>query len=186
MLRVRFLICNLSRGLLRVAWHQHRRRMCLLRRKMSCLVLPTRCSVPHTGCAKNGATNARPWFRHFLTYLRNFFTEIFLNKFAVNWISKIPPHLASCMCCCTTSRNVNVSKTAINDKLQGSVATCLRYGGIVNNQMKKLLLLSLRVNFYLNRWILGKVTSKNVWLSRALVRSAKRRRKYTKQSRSCS
>jgi len=93
------------------------------------------------GGPKNGATNARPSFCHFLTYLRILFTEIFLSKFAVNWISKIPPHLASCMCCYTTSRNVNVSKTAINDKLQGSVATCLRYGGIVNNQMKKLLLL---------------------------------------------
>jgi len=37
------------------------------------------------------------------------------------------------------------AKQAINDKLQGSVATYLRCGGVVNNQIKKGLLLSLRV-----------------------------------------
>jgi len=37
------------------------------------------------------------------------------------------------------------AKQAINDKLQGSVATYLRCGGFVNNQIKKDLLLSLRV-----------------------------------------
>ena len=36
------------------------------------------------------------------------------------------------------------AKQAINDKLQGSVATYLRCGGVVNNQIKKGLLLSLR------------------------------------------
>jgi len=35
------------------------------------------------------------------------------------------------------------AKQAINDKLQGSVATYLRCGGIINNQIKKGLLLSL-------------------------------------------
>jgi len=35
------------------------------------------------------------------------------------------------------------SKQAINDKLQGSVATYLKCGGVVNNQIKKGLLLSL-------------------------------------------
>jgi len=34
------------------------------------------------------------------------------------------------------------AKQAINDKLQGSVATYLRCGGVVNNQTKKGLLLS--------------------------------------------
>jgi len=34
-------------------------------------------------------------------------------------------------------------KQATNDKLQGSVATCLRCGGVVNDQIKKGLLLSL-------------------------------------------
>ena len=36
-------------------------------------------------------------------------------------------------------------KEAINDKLQGSVATCLRFGGVVNNHIKTGLLLSLSV-----------------------------------------
>jgi len=35
------------------------------------------------------------------------------------------------------------AKQAINDKIQGSVATFLRCGGVVNNQIKKNLLLSL-------------------------------------------
>jgi len=45
-------------------------------------------------------------------------------------------------------------KQAINDKLQGSVAAYLRCGGVVNIQIKKGLLLSLRekklksVNFW--------------------------------------
>jgi len=42
-------------------------------------------------------------------------------------------------CCC------NVRKQAINGKLQGSVATYLRCGGVVNNQIMKGLLLSLSV-----------------------------------------
>jgi len=37
------------------------------------------------------------------------------------------------------------AKQAINDKLQGSVAIYLRCGGVVNNRIKKGLLLSLRV-----------------------------------------
>ena len=49
------------------------------------------------------------------------------------------------------------AKQAINDKLQGSVATYLRCGGVVNNQIKKGLLLSLRVNFFF--------TSVNIWQS---------------------
>ena len=35
------------------------------------------------------------------------------------------------------------AKQAINNKLQGSVATYLKCGGVVNNQIKKGLLLSL-------------------------------------------
>ena len=43
------------------------------------------------------------------------------------------------ICYYTILWNINVSKTikAINDKLQGCVATHLRYGGVVNNQIKK-------------------------------------------------
>ena len=72
---------------------------------------------------------------------------------------------APCMCCYTTLWNVNVSKTAINDKLQGSVTIYVRYGGIVNNQIENGLLLSVCVKTFLNRWIFGKVTSKNVIVS---------------------
>jgi len=41
------------------------------------------------------------------------------------------------------------AKQAINGTLQGSVATYLRYGGVVNNQTKKGLLLSLSVKKFL-------------------------------------
>jgi len=49
------------------------------------------------------------------------------------------------------------TKKAINDKLQGSVATHLMYGGVVNKQIKKRLLLSLRVKKNLK--------SVNIWQS---------------------
>jgi len=48
------------------------------------------------------------------------------------------------------------AKQAINDKLQGSVAAYVRRGGVVNNQINKGLLLSLRVNF---------CRSANIWQS---------------------
>jgi len=76
-----------------------------------------------------------------LNRYNNFFSEIFLGKFAVKWISKIPPHLArvATLACETLTS----AKQAINDKLQGSVATYLRCGGVVNNQIRYSLLLSL-------------------------------------------
>jgi len=49
------------------------------------------------------------------------------------------------------------AKQAIHNQLQGSVATYLRCGGVVNNQIKKNLLLSLRVNFFFK--------SVNIWQS---------------------
>ena len=71
------------------------------------------------------------------------FTERFLAKFAVKCTFKIPPHLAYIVTLpCET---LVPAKQAINYKLQGSVATYLRCGGFVNNQIKKDLLLSLRV-----------------------------------------
>ena len=48
------------------------------------------------------------------------------------------------------------AKQAINDKLQDSVAAYLGCGGVVNEQIKKSLLLSLRVNFF---------KSVNIWQS---------------------
>ena len=56
------------------------------------------------------------------------------------------------------------AKQAINDTLQGSVATYLRCGGVVNNKIKKGLLLSLRVIFFKSE-IFGKVTSNSVVVS---------------------
>jgi len=71
----------------------------------------------------------------------NFFTGRFLGKFAVKWILKIPPHLAHIAAlACETLMS---AKQVINDKLQGDIATYLRCGGVVNNQIKKGLLLSL-------------------------------------------
>jgi len=40
------------------------------------------------------------------------------------------------------------AKQTVNDKLQGSVATYFRCGGVVNSQIRKGLLLSLSVNFF--------------------------------------
>jgi len=55
----------------------------------------------------------------------------------------ITPHLAYVATLpCETFMSV---KQAIIDKLQGSVATYFRYGGVVNNRIKKGLLLSVSV-----------------------------------------
>jgi len=69
------------------------------------------------------------------------------HKFSVKWILIIPPHhayVATLHCETLVSAN-----QTINDKLQGSVATYLTYGGdrgVVNNHIKKVLLLSVRVH----------------------------------------
>ena len=56
---------------------------------------------------------------------------------------KIPPHLAYVATLpCETLMS---AKQAINEKYQGSVAAYLRCGGVVNNQIKKGLLVSLIV-----------------------------------------
>ena len=70
-----------------------------------------------------------------------FFTGRFLGKCVVKWILKIPPRLAYVATLpCETLMS---AKQAINEKLQGSVATYLRCVGVVNKQIKKGLLLSL-------------------------------------------
>ena len=68
------------------------------------------------------------------------FTGRFLGKFVAKWMSKIPPHLAFATLPCETLMS---AKHVINDKLQGSVATYWRPSGVVNNQIRKCLLLSL-------------------------------------------
>jgi len=78
-----------------------------------------------------------------LNRFKKCFSGRFLGKFAAKWILQIPPqlaHFATLPC-----ETLMPAKQAINDKLQGSVAAYLRCGGVVNNQIKKGLLLSLRV-----------------------------------------
>jgi len=68
-------------------------------------------------------------------------TGRFPVKFVVKWILQISPHLAYVATLpCETLMSV---KQTINNKLQGSVATYLRYSGVVDTQIKKGLLLSL-------------------------------------------
>ena len=67
----------------------------------------------------------------------------FLGKFAIKRILKILLHLAYVATLpCETLMS---AEQAINNKLQGSVGTYFRCGGVVNNQIKKGLLLSLSV-----------------------------------------
>jgi len=70
----------------------------------------------------------------------HFFTGRFLSNLAVKWTLKIQPHLAyvATLPCETITSAIQ----AINDKLQSSVATYLRRGRVVNNQIKKGLLLT--------------------------------------------
>jgi len=77
----------------------------------------------------------------------------FLGIFVVEWILKIPPQLAyvTTLPC----KTLMSAKQAINDKLQGSVATYWRCGRVVN-QIRKDLLLSLSVTFF---------KSVNIWKS---------------------
>jgi len=81
-----------------------------------------------------------------LNWLKNFTGRFPGNKtgwYAVKWILKAPPHLAYVTTLpCETLMS---PKQASDDKLQGNVATYLRCGGVVNNQIKKCLLLSLWV-----------------------------------------
>jgi len=84
-------------------------------------------------------------------FKKKFFTARFLGKFAVKCIQKScrTLHVATLPC-----KTLMSAEQTINDKLQGSVAAHLRCGRVVNNQIKKGLLLSLRVNFFksVNNW----------------------------------
>ena len=76
-----------------------------------------------------------------LNRFNNFFIGRFLSKFAVKGILEITPHLEYVATLpCETSMS---AKQVINDKLQGSVATYVKCDGVVNNRIKKALLLSL-------------------------------------------
>ena len=76
-----------------------------------------------------------------------FLTLTFSSKFAAKYLLNIPPHVicvATLPCETVMSDNERQSQTVevINDKLRGKVVTCLRCGGIINNRIKKRLLLN--------------------------------------------
>ena len=90
-----------------------------------------------------------------LNWLKKIFTGRFLGKFAIKQILKITSHLtyvATLRC-----ETLMSAKQALNDKLQGSVAVCLRCGGVVSKQIKKGLFLSL--------WVKKLLKSVNIWQS---------------------
>jgi len=73
-----------------------------------------------------------------MTDFQNFFTDRFTSKYATKSSLTIPPHLKRVAGLpCETSISENYGKfdacIVINDKSQGSVATCLRCGGLVSN-----------------------------------------------------
>ena len=76
------------------------------------------------------------------------------------------------------------AKQVIKDRLQGSVATYFRCGGVVNNQIKKGLLMSLSEKKlkYVN---ICKATSKNVNVSCTFFVFSSVLAKCMRQSRSC-
>ena len=84
-----------------------------------------------------------------LNGLIKFFIGRLLGKFAVKCILKILPHLA--YVAALPCKALMSAKQAIEDKLQSSVAAYLRCGGVVNNQIKIGLLLSLRVKKFKNQ-----------------------------------
>jgi len=69
------------------------------------------------------------------------FTGRLRGKFAVKWILKVAPHLAY-VATPPPGETLMLAEQAINDKLQGSVATYFRFGEVFNNQIKKGLLLN--------------------------------------------
>jgi len=92
--------------------------------------------------------------------------------------ANIPPYLAyAATLPCETLMS---AKQTIKDKSQRSVATYLRCGGVVNNQTKKDLLLSVRVKNFFKPVYLAKLQAR-AWLSHARCapcqHTAERRRK---------
>ena len=96
------------------------------------------CTFKRSYCVQDGPKRGHRLMSIILSNLNriyNFFTRRFLGKFAVKCILKILLHLA---CIATLLCETLVSaKQAIDDKLWGRVATYLRCGGVVNNQIKK-------------------------------------------------
>ena len=81
-----------------------------------------------------------------LNRLKNF-TERFRGKFVVKWISHCTLHVATLPC----EKLMSVKQLATDDKLQGSVATYLRCGGVANNQIKKRFIAEFVSEIFLNQ-----------------------------------
>ena len=95
----------------------------------------------YTRCAKTGPQTHDSRLLSNVNRFSIFLSGRFLGKFAVKCILTNPPHLAYVATLpCETLMS---AKQAINDKLPGSVAAYLRYGGVVNKQIRKGLLVSL-------------------------------------------
>jgi len=115
-----------------------------------------------------------------LNQFKNLFTGRFFSKFAVKWILRTQPHLAYVATPpCETFMS---AEQAINDKLQGSVATCLRCGGVDRNEIRRGECVSEEI-FKIGEYLAK--SQARAWLSRALCapgqHTAKRRRKCTRQ-----
>jgi len=89
-----------------------------------------------------------------LNRLKKFSLEALVNL-QLNGYEKFHRNVATLHC-----ETLMSAKQAINDKLQGSVATCLRCGGVVNNQIKKGLLLCLSVKKIKIREYLAKLQAR--------------------------
>jgi len=92
----------------------------------------------------NCTPNSWPQLCQILTGFQNSSTERFCSKCAVK---QFRDPTTPWICCHTALWNINFIKQAINDTLQGGVATYFRCGAIVNKYeyIKKGLLLSLPV-----------------------------------------
>jgi len=132
------------------------------------------------------ARDSWPYFCQILTDFLNFFTVGFLSKFAVKWILNIPTHFAHVATLpCETLMS---AKQAINDKLQCSVATYLRCGGVVKTKLRKVYCWVCEwKNFKIGEY-LAKLQART-WLFRVLSPSFSsalaKHTKCTRQSRSC-
>ena len=99
-----------------------------------------------------------------LTDFQNFFTDRFASKYATKPLLTIPPHL-TCVAelPCKTSVSENSTKfdacIVMNNKSHGSVATCLKCGGLFSNYFTNLLL-SLLVKQFSKSVTFGEVTGK--------------------------
>jgi len=93
-----------------------------------------------TPCSKKGDTKLVAVTLLILSRFSIFLTVRFQTKFVAECLLKLPPHVI-----CVAALPCETLMSVINNKLQGTVVTYLGCGGIVSNQIKTCLLLSLPV-----------------------------------------